>query len=156
MARLEHVAVEGFKGVERVEFDPGMVNVVTGRNNSGKTSLLEAVDLGCDPTGVERFGGSHASLIRESRDTARVTLATADDERRVELSVPDESDAERMLWEEVQRRLSEVVDRIRKQVKITADSRTAVASITETLVEEIDAQRHVMSVSMNGDSFTYV
>ena len=156
MARLEHVSVEGFKRVEHVAFDPGMVNVVTGRNNSGKTSLLEAVDLACDPTGVERFGGSHASLIRESRDTARVALTTADDERRVAFSVPDESEAEEILWEEFRRRLSEVVDGTRNQLDITADTRTTVESVISAAIDEIDVLRHVLSVSIDDETYPYI
>ena len=156
MSRLEHVTVERFKGVEEVVFDPGMVNVVTGRNNSGKTSLLEAVDLACDPTGVERFGGSHASLIHESWDAARVTMAAADDERRVEFSVPDESEAERVLWEEFQTRLSELVGRVRSQIDTTGDTRTKIESVISDAVGVSDVRRHVLSVSVNGESFPYI
>lgn len=157
MSRLEHVAVEGFKGVERVEFDPGMVNVVTGRNNSGKTSLLEAIDVACDPTHVQQFGGTHTSLIRESWSSACVELTTADERRRLTLSVPDGPEAERVLWAEFEDRLSEVRDRTREQV---GTEEATARSVTNTVVSEyagrIDARRHVLLVSVGDETVPYV
>ena len=52
MAHVERVSVEGFKTIAELSVEPGQFTVVTGRNNSGKTSLLEAVRLGCEPETV--------------------------------------------------------------------------------------------------------
>jgi DNA replication and repair protein RecF len=41
---LEHLAVRGFRNIERLDIEPAArVNVITGNNGQGKTSLLEAI-----------------------------------------------------------------------------------------------------------------
>ena len=55
MAHVERVSVEGFKKIAELSVEPGQFTVVTGRNNSGKTSLLEAVRLGCEPETVGKL-----------------------------------------------------------------------------------------------------
>lgn len=41
--RIKNIHIENFKGIEFLSFKPNMINVITGRNNSGKTSVLEAI-----------------------------------------------------------------------------------------------------------------
>lgn len=57
MTELEHIEIEGFEGLEHVEFEPSDINLITGRNNTGKTSFLEAVDLLFNPSKFNKFGG---------------------------------------------------------------------------------------------------
>ena len=69
---------------ERVELDPG-VNVITGANAQGKTTLLEAAYL---LTGMKSFRTYYdRELIAFGRDAARVTgsLTAAGREQRIEL-----------------------------------------------------------------------
>ena len=43
---VKRLYVEGFRGIGRLELeDVGLVNVIVGRNGTGKSSLLEAVAL---------------------------------------------------------------------------------------------------------------
>jgi len=43
---LRHIAIKQFKGLESVELtDCGPVNAIIGKNNSGKTSVLHAIDM---------------------------------------------------------------------------------------------------------------
>lgn len=157
MTRLEHVGVEGFKGVERVEFDPGMVNVVTGRNNSGKTSLLEAIELACEPSAIERFAGNHGGLIRESAASARVEIVAESGQRQLNLSTPDESGAQHVLSNLFERRLSEAVDRAQSQVDIEqTTARSELRSVTSEYTDRIDAQQHVLLVSTDDETYGYV
>ena len=55
MAHVARVSVEGFKKIEELTVEPGQFTVVTGRNNSGKTSLLEAIRFGCEPGSIDQF-----------------------------------------------------------------------------------------------------
>lgn len=43
---LEHLSLRNFRGIETVDFNPlGQVNLIVGGNNTGKTSVLEAIVL---------------------------------------------------------------------------------------------------------------
>ena len=82
------VETENFRllAPERVEFDPG-VNVVTGANAQGKTTLLEAVYL---LTGVRSFRTFYdRELIAFDKDTARITGAVnaAGREQKIQLDL---------------------------------------------------------------------
>ena len=65
MAHVERVSVEGFKKIEASSVEPGQFTVVTGRNNAGKTSLLEAIRLGCEPETLRRFRVGPITLGRD-------------------------------------------------------------------------------------------
>ncbi len=82
------VETENFRllSPQRVEFDPG-VNVITGANAQGKTTLLEAVYL---LTGVRSFRTFYdRELIAFDKEAARVTGAVnaADREQKIQLDM---------------------------------------------------------------------
>ncbi|MEZ3145036.1 AAA family ATPase [Halobaculum sp. MBLA0143] len=94
--KLTHVEVSDFKGVSSLAFDPGQVTVLTGRNNSGKTSLLEATEIGIDPTRIERHSERVESLIAAGAESAEITLEYESEgetgRREVEMWVPESVD----------------------------------------------------------------
>lgn len=48
---LTHIEIDGFRGLRRLALGPlGRVNVLVGGNNSGKTSVLEAISILAKPT----------------------------------------------------------------------------------------------------------
>ncbi len=97
MAHVERVSVEGFKTIAELSVEPGQFTVVTGRNNSGKTSLLEAVRLGCEPeTMLEFQRGADSPFVSNSQSGVRdivnrhndqVTVQTIIDDRLEELEI---------------------------------------------------------------------
>jgi len=47
---LDNVTIDGFRGLRNFHLDGlGLINVLVGPNNSGKTSVLEALSILCDP-----------------------------------------------------------------------------------------------------------
>ena len=68
MTRVTDLSVRGFKAIEEVDIQPGGVNLIVGRNNVGKTSLLEAMYLCLDPTSLRDFRGHLDKLIRDSSE----------------------------------------------------------------------------------------
>lgn len=55
---LEKIVIEKFKRIDTVELDLDMVNILVGANNSGKTSVLQAIQfaIGAAQT-AKRYGG---------------------------------------------------------------------------------------------------
>ncbi len=53
---IHSIEIDGYRGFDRFEMnDLGLVNLLVGRNNSGKTSVLEAIYLLTskgDPTAI--------------------------------------------------------------------------------------------------------
>jgi putative ATP-dependent endonuclease of the OLD family len=43
--RIRHISIERFRGLERLMFSPGPRTIILGPNNSGKTTVIEALDL---------------------------------------------------------------------------------------------------------------
>jgi len=47
---FEKVFIDGFRGLRNLELDGlGPINILVGGNNSGKTSVLEALSIACNP-----------------------------------------------------------------------------------------------------------
>lgn len=135
MTRLEHVAVEGFKGVEKVAFDPGMVNVVTGRNKSGKTSLLEAIHLLCSASNISDVRPADSGLIRTGFESAQITGEFV--ERRIEMTVRMPTEAE----------ILEAVSIVAEEVLLlyhNGDESEVADAVVETLEDVVpELPRHV-------------
>lgn len=89
MTYIEYVAVEGFKGVEQLRFESGKINLITGRNNSGKTSLLEAVDLAFYPTHIRRFGQDLDTVVRQGHDSSHIIVEAGGSTRELRIAEPD-------------------------------------------------------------------
>lgn len=76
---IENVHVSGFKAIDEIEFEPGQITLVTGPNNSGKTSLLEAIRLGVDPTSLREFGDETNKIINTNSSSVAVSVGRTDE-----------------------------------------------------------------------------
>lgn len=45
MTKLEWIEIENFRGISHLTYEPKQINLLVGKNNSGKTSVLEAIYL---------------------------------------------------------------------------------------------------------------
>lgn len=94
--QIQRVEVSGFKRLSSLTFEPGRVNVLTGRNNAGKTSLLEAIQLALDPTALDQYGEHVDSLVNVDADEAAVRLeydrASGSGSREVRLTHQQDQD----------------------------------------------------------------
>ena len=57
--KINKIYIKNFKSIDVLEFKPTMVNVIIGRNNTGKTSILEAIAFAYDNSVIEK---SHNSI----------------------------------------------------------------------------------------------
>ena len=47
---LDNVTIDGFRGLRNLRLDElGLINILVGKNDSGKTSVLEALSILCNP-----------------------------------------------------------------------------------------------------------
>lgn len=73
MVRLSKIEITNFKGIQSATVKPGKLNVITGRNNAGKTSLMQAIAVLSDPTVLEGFGSNASSVIYGQSETASLS-----------------------------------------------------------------------------------
>ncbi len=88
--------MEKFKGLESLEFEPQGVNLITGRNNTGKTSLLEAINLLFNPKGIKNYGLNYTHLIRENYDSSEISARLINSQTKLELGKLDHQE----IWDE--------------------------------------------------------
>ena len=97
MVRIESVSTSGFKAVEDFEFEAKGINIVTGPNNSGKTSLLESIYTAYNPGYIDSFGENERYLVNQECEQAVVETAFSRLEEEVEGVVADGEEGERTL-----------------------------------------------------------
>lgn len=72
MTRVDHLQICGFKAIDEVEVEPNQINIITGRNNTGKTSFLQAIDLLFRPSSISRFYDNLDCVINEDHDSSKL------------------------------------------------------------------------------------
>lgn len=71
MAFLESVEIKAFRGIRKLDIpDLGLINVIVGDNNCGKTSALEAIEL-------LRTSGNLANIYRIARQRESLSVSAA-------------------------------------------------------------------------------
>lgn len=64
---IEAITVERFRGLEHLEVEGlGRVNLILGKNNCGKTALMEALSIARQPAAAARVVGFHQHLRNRS------------------------------------------------------------------------------------------
>lgn len=74
MTVLKHINISNFKGVRKLEMDVGLLNIITGKNNAGKTSILQAIELAFNPQRITSYEESVSYLINAQSDVATVEI----------------------------------------------------------------------------------
>jgi len=69
---LDEMKIEGFKAIDYLNLRPSSINIITGRNNTGKTSLLEAINLFSDPSSLKDFKKNFSEIINRKSSQCRI------------------------------------------------------------------------------------
>lgn len=163
VTRIERVDVEGFKGIESLDFEPSAINVVTGRNNTGKTSLLEAIQLAFDPGAVEEFGENVDTLVNVDHDRAAITIETDEDVRKLELHHPDLERVQEILINAMFESSKRLLHTLERRGEFDSDVLNAVHDELHTLiVDSLDRDmiensgEAVLLVQIDGEEYPFL
>lgn len=72
MTHINHLRVSGFKAIDQLEVDAKKINLITGRNNMGKTSFLESINLVFNPSSIRDFSENLDKVIHEDSNSASI------------------------------------------------------------------------------------
>ena len=76
---IKEVSIENFKGIDSLKFKPKLLNIIVGRNNTGKTSILEAIAMAFDSTFLEKnYSVSPTSIINYLANSGEISLTLSD------------------------------------------------------------------------------
>lgn len=92
MTTIDSLHIYGFKGIQEVNAETGDLNIITGRNNVGKTSLLEAIDLRFNPETLTNFGENVDMVINAEADHSEIDLDISRAQRTIDEFTDSNSD----------------------------------------------------------------
>jgi predicted ATP-dependent endonuclease of OLD family len=65
---INNYHAQGFKAIEDISIEPKSINLITGRNNTGKTSLLESINLCFNPNVISTYDVNAENIINIEND----------------------------------------------------------------------------------------
>lgn len=163
MTHIDHLSVEGFKGIDAVEIDTGSFNVVTGRNNSGKTSLLQAIDVAFQPSDIAQFGSNLDSLINHHHSETEIELISADKGRMVQFAPPQEELIPDYLHGAFKKHLYSTWQGLGDRELSEQDVKGIIdTELSDLIADQVsqdnltDIKDEMLVVTINGDEYPYV
>lgn len=74
--KVNEISIENFKGIDSLKFQPRLLNVIVGRNNTGKTSILEAMALVLNSDFIEKnYSETPSAIINYLVDSCKITVS---------------------------------------------------------------------------------
>lgn len=93
--KIDEVFIENFKGIDSLRFEPKLLNVIVGRNNTGKTSILEALAIAIDPNFIRRnYSEFPSSIINYLANSSRITVSFSNKRRSTNDVLIEKADAQ--------------------------------------------------------------
>lgn len=73
---LDSISIGNIKPVEQLDVDASQINLLVGRNNTGKTTILDSIAWACEPRLLEHERDYPIQeIIHKGHDTAQITLS---------------------------------------------------------------------------------
>lgn len=80
MSRIHNLHIENFRVISRLDYAPHQVNIICGRNNSGKSALLDAILINTQGYIIRKPSISRLFGIELDRDTTMYTIKNGEKE----------------------------------------------------------------------------
>ena len=90
--KINEIEISGFKGIPHLVIHPKQINILVGKNNTGKTSVLEAIfsTLRVSMSGMQIKYGQHlSSLINVNKKESKVVVKLENENKYLLLRRPE-------------------------------------------------------------------
>lgn len=90
--KINEIDISGFKGIPNIIIHPKQINILVGKNNTGKTSILEAISstLEANINNLQMKYGEHlSSFINVNRTESKVVVKLENENRYIFLRKPE-------------------------------------------------------------------
>lgn len=156
MGHVESVDIEGFKCLKSVSLECGQFNLITGRNGTGKSSVLEAIELGHNPRFIGRYNKKLPHVINVESDSASVSLQFKSKSNNILLRLPDEREAIESIWE--------LADQIRgsqghienNELLKSLENQNQELNVSGSKYEIDDIKEDIVVIESNSSEYTFV
>lgn len=119
---IKNIKINGFKNLDKVDFNIKPLTIVTGKNSTGKSSLLQAVLLMQSPSDVTIF---YQDYINNDFDLSRNKYTNA---KLIDISIEYDGNIQRRVWTEDSLEISglEYAPRLEKDLFYLSANRTGI------------------------------
>ena len=145
--KITSINIENFKAIDSLHFNPHMLNIFVGRNNTGKTSILQAIKLAFDREDYSDFFYLNpASSIKYGENKAKLVLKLEED-KRTNLELKIERVAMTVLISQLEKAVTEIfehrlkiIQNIYRTMSKNEEKNRRLAEIEKELKESLNAE----------------
>jgi len=156
--RIQKILINNFKGIDSLEFEPRMINLVIGRNNTGKTSLIESIDMLYNKENIRKYFSKHFSkLINVNSQQSNIIITSEKGETNLKISKPDVQTVSIEFKKELIKNFKKI-ETIQKGLKLTEDIEKEIDNLLNTLMTgEVlsELSKEVITVTKDGKEEIY-
>lgn len=130
---LKNIEIESYKGISKLKFSPKKINLIVGKNNTGKTSILEAIDL-LFHNGHIQTRNMHSYLnIYSKNKNIKISADIGEEKEKIEIKEAKELEVVNAFIKDL---IKNFLDHLTKKSK---------KSFNEILIKELEkiAEKHI-------------
>ena len=153
---FKKIEINDFKRIDNLSLEPSKINILLGKNNTCKTSLLEALEIMHDPD-VLMHGKNNHYFIRLGTKQAKISGTLENNEKIVEIKKTDSENASLQFKKEIITALKCYCKN--KKIGFNNSKEKTVNSIFEDNLDENlikDLHNQTINVSVNDQDQTYI
>ena len=89
---INTIEIENYKGISKLKFSPKKINIIVGKNNTGKTSILEAINLLFYNEEIQKK--TMASFFNIYSKNRTITISATVNDKKIKITIREPSETE--------------------------------------------------------------
>ena len=151
---ITNLKIENFKSISNLDFSPKRINLIVGKNNTGKTSVLEAIAVKFNPTRMYQHQHNMPYFINVKSKQAKILLEISDHQQYLEIIKATELDTLLAF----KKKMIEILNRI---IRIEEDTKGKILTelenrLDEWITPELKMNLNKKSIQINQNEEKYI